>query len=672
METYNNILCISGNELVKLIGNKNTYDTVRRAIVKNHGEDAIVKRACYGNSALIRFDALPHKYKELVLSKTALKEPTETAKSFINQVEQDPEALEFYSNYELPDGRILGEFAPMTVREYCQNAAVLNAIRTIYNAALAARNALSGGKPAGFWEAALNTVNSVRVELGHTLPSNSNRLRIKYQEYCANGYVALVSGKFCNSNSRKVTGDMERLLLSLYTMPTRPFGTEVHDQYKQFMQGQIKVACSATGEMFDPADFARNGHPAELTARTVWNYLNNPKNRAIVDSKRSGSFQFNNQHRPHHHRKQPDYSFSKISMDDRDLPRLMKDGKRVKAYYAYDVASGCVIGRSYSRYKDEALFIDCMRDMFRTIDRNGFKMPSEVEVENHLVNKFFDDLALMFPFVRICNPGNSQEKHAEHLNRAKKYGVEKKTQGGIGRWYARHEAYRVDTAKVNDEFVEKSFTYERLVADDIAACNEFNNMPHPNQKKYPGKTRWQVLCENMNPNLRDVSKAMVYRSIGERTATSINRNQYVTVQETKFQLPDPEVIEKLQPGNTTVQAYYLPDSDGVVSEVYLYQGQQFICKAQPIVKYSTAKAEQTADDVEAYTEQAKYVSKFDTMIKKAKKDLHVPVIIETETAEAIQTAEPVIVPKATGEKAETFEDLLEGYDDYKARALNQL
>ncbi|MCG9911877.1 MAG: hypothetical protein MH137_11300 [Flavobacteriales bacterium] len=672
METYNNILCISGSELVQIIGSKNTYDSVRRNIVKVHGENAIVKRACYGNSALIRFDALPPKYKELVLNQTTFKQPTEEVKSFIDQVEQDPEALEFYSHYELPDGRILGEFAPQTVREYCQNAAVLNTIRTIYNKAIAARNSLSGGKPAGFWDNALSTINSCREELGHTLPSNSNRLRIKYQEYCDKGYEALVSGKFGNNNSRKVTSEMERLLLSLYTMPNKPFGSDVHHLYALFMKGQISVACSATGEMFSPEDFTRNGHPAEITARTVWNYLNNPKSRAIVDARRSGSFQFNAMHRPHHHRKLPVFSFSKISMDDRDLPRHMKDGKRVKAYYAYDVASGCVVGRAYSRNKDEVLFVDCMKDIFRTIDRHGFKMPMEVEVENHLVNKFFDDLALMFPFLRICNPGNSQEKHAEHLNRAKKYGVEKKTQNGIGRWYARHEAYRVDTAKVNDEFVEKTFTYERLVADDIAACNEFNNQLHPNQKKYPGKTRWQVLCENMNPNLREVSKAMVYRSIGERTATSIVRNQYVTVQETKFQLPDPEVMAKLQPGNTSVQAYYLPDTEGIVSEVYLYQGSQFICKAQPIVKYSTAKAEQTADDVEAYTAQAKYVAKFDRMVKEAKKELHSPVIIDSETVEQIGSATPDIVEQKPSIDEPTFDDLMDGYDDYAARAFNQL
>ena len=113
-------------------------------------------------------------------------------------------------------------------------------------------------------------------------------------------------------------------------------------------------------------------------------------------------------------------------MDDRDLPRKMLNGKRVKAYYAYDVKSGCVIGAAYSKTKDEELFLDCLRDMFRNITKNGWGIPGEVEVENHLVNKFFDDLAVMFPNVKICIPGNHREKRAEHLNRAKKYTTEKK------------------------------------------------------------------------------------------------------------------------------------------------------------------------------------------------------------------------------------------------------
>ena len=85
------------------------------------------------------------------------------------------------------------------------------------------------------------------------------------------------------------------------------------------------------------------------------------------------------------------------------------------------------------------------------------------------------------------------------------YGVEKRTQVGIGRWYAKLEANRPKEEKVYDEknntYKVKSYTYDELVADDIRAIGEYNSQLHPNQKKYPGMTRWDVLCARQNPNL---------------------------------------------------------------------------------------------------------------------------------------------------------------------------
>lgn len=93
---------------------------------------------------------------------------------------------------------------------------------------------------------------------------------------------------------------------------------------------------------------------------------------------------FMHEQRPHVHRESPEYSFSKVSFDDRDLPRKLKDSKqRPKAYYAYDVASQCVVGFSYSRKKDVDLVVDMFRNMFRLIERNGWGIPAQVEVENH-------------------------------------------------------------------------------------------------------------------------------------------------------------------------------------------------------------------------------------------------------------------------------------------------
>jgi len=667
MQYLNNTLAISRPELLMFFPER-TITSWQLDVVKKGGGSQ--------NTTLYAYESIPTHKREIIESKLGKPETIAVAQTFTDRISSDAKAVEFYSNYKLNDGRHLPE---KTQREYAINAAILNAIKVILADASESRKRL-GGNLKGFWAKALTAVNNIRTDKQHTLPANERALQRTFEAYVGKktkangttGYEALISGKFCNDNSRKVTDNIERLIMSLYAMPNKPFSMGVHALYQEFLNGKIEVVDRKTGEVFNVEDFMKDGKPIEISHATVWSYLNQPENRVIVDKVRSGNFNFNNEHRPHHHRLAPSYSLSKITLDDRDLPRKCVNGKRVKAYYAYDVASGCVIGRAYSMAKDEALFLDCMQDMFRLIDREGFGMPAEIEVENHLVNKFFDDLAVMFPFMRICNPGNSQEKHAEHLNRQKKYSVEKATQTGIGRWWSKHEAYRVDQDKVNDEFVEKTYTYEQLVADDLKACADFNNQLHPRQKKYPNKTRWQVLVENLNNNLAQVNKAVVYKSIGEHTNTTINRNQYVTVQYGKYQLPNPTVLQKLQPNNYNVDAFYLPDADGMIGEVYLYQNGVYVCKCEKIVEYNTARAERTDADEIAYTNQAKYVSAFDKLSKEGKEELAAPVIMKKDAMNAAVATEFEVVKEKVIQEPEIIEHNNDDLMDWAKQAIDNL
>ena len=529
------------------------------------------------------------------------------------------------------------------------NASAIRAVLRLMANTKSLRRAQFGGRVQ--WDEMAAAVAYFKQEYGHTLPESTLRLRKKVAQFNREGYACLISGKFQNQNTRRVNYRTERLILSLDCQPERPFNTTTHEMYLQFVCGELDVYDPETGELFDPEDFTdKNGEPIMLSEATIRNYLNNPKNRALRAKYHDSAWKFNNEYRPHHNRKAAGWAFSKVSLDDRDLPRKMADGNRVKAYYAYDVASGCVVGYAYNRLKTADLFLDCVRNMFQLIDRQGWNCPAEVEVEHHLVGNFADGLmraGVVFPFVRWCNPGNSQEKRAEHFNRAKKYGVEKRSQVGIGRWYARLEANRPKVEKIYDEFnntyKEATYTYEQLVAEDIRAIATYNNQLHPNQTMYPGLTRWQVLCENQNPNLSPVDKALLYRFIGERTRTSIRRNMYCTVRGVKFGLPSPELIGRLAPNDYAVEAFYMPDAEGNVSEVYLYQGNNFIATCAPIGLYNEATAERTGEDVQNYLEQSKYVAQFDAMIRREKiqKVKILPCDMPTDKVEVVE-AGPII------------------------------
>lgn len=533
----------------------------------------------------------------------------------------DAKAREFYTRFRFDNGDAL---PPEHIQEYTVNASVIEAVMRAMEDATFMRKAMKAG-PVNWGELA-GAISYYQAEFGHTLPVSVNRFKKRVNDFKVNGYESLISRKFMNQNRRKVTYDIERLLLSIDAQPEQPFNTTVWEQYNMFVQGELELYDPETGEVLNPSDFTdKDGNPLVLSPATVACYLNNPKNKALRGKLHMSQWDFNNAYRPYHLRSIGEYALSKVSLDDRDLPRPMKDGNRVKAYYAYDVVSGAVVGYAYNRYKTGELFLDCMRNMFQTLDRNGMYIPAELEVEHHLVSDFADGLmqaGTVFPLIRWCNPGNSREKRAEHKNREKKYGVEKRTQVGIGRWYAKLEANRPKEEKVYDEknntYKVKTYSYEELVADDIRAIETFNAQPHPNQKRYPGMSRWDVLCAHQNPNLAPWDKAVLYRFIGQHTKTTIRQNTYCTVMYNQYGLPSPEIIEKLEPRNYKVDAYYLPDADGTISEVYIYQNGRYIATCKAVARYNENTAEQTEADKAAYTEQAKYVAKFDKMMKDGK------------------------------------------------------
>lgn len=574
-----------------------------------------------GSYALIEIATMPLRFQERIKLKYGEMKENILRNWFIGHYHIDAKAREFYTRFRFDNGDAL---PPEHIQEYTVNASVIEAVLRAMDDATFMRKAMKVG-PVNWGELA-GAISYYQAEFGHTLPVSSNRFKKRVNDFKAHGYESLISRKFMNQNRRKVTYDIERLLLSIDGQPEQPFNTTVWEQYNMFVQGELELYDPETGEVLNPADFTdKDGNPVVLSPATVANILNNPKNKALRAKLHMSQWDFNNAYRPYHLRSIGEFSLSKVSLDDRDLPRPMKDGNRVKAYYAYDVVSGAVVGYAYNRYKTTELFLDCMRNMFQTLDRNGMYIPAELEVEHHLVSDFADGLmqaGTVFPLIRWCNPGNSREKRAEHKNREKKYGVEKRTQVGIGRWWAKLEANRPKEEKVYDEknntYKVKTYSYEELVADDIRAIQTFNAQPHPNQKRYPGMSRWDVLCAHQNPNLAPWDKAVLYRFIGQHTETTIRQNTYCTVMYNQYGLPSPEIIEKLEPRNYKVDAYYLPDADGTINEVYIYQNGRYIATCKPVARYNENTAEQTEYDKAAYTEQSKYVAQFDKMMKDGK------------------------------------------------------
>lgn len=684
MEYYGKILCISYNDLTYddrpvMVNGKADYSRSRTLkgvhpstlseeelapilSVPNYKKLAAKKEINVvrpgkglGSYALVEIATMPLRFQERIKLKYGDMKEDVIRNWLGSHYHIDAKAREFYTRFRFDNGDAL---PPEYIQEYTVNASVIEAVMRAMEDATFMRKAMKAG-PVNWGELA-GAISYYQAEFGHTLPVSSNRFKKRVNDFKANGYESLISRKFMNQNRRKVTYDIERLLLSIDAQPEQPFNTTVWEQYNMFVQGDLELYDPETGEVLNPADFTdKDGNPLVLSPATVANYLNNPKNKALRAKLHMSQWDFNNAYRPYHLRSIGEFSLSKVSLDDRDLPRPMKDGNRVKAYYAYDVVSGAVVGYAYNRYKTTELFLDCMRNMFQTLDRNGMYIPAELEVEHHLVSDFADGLmqaGTVFPLIRWCNPGNSREKRAEHKNREKKYGVEKRTQVGIGRWWAKLEANRPKEEKVYDEknntYKVKTYSYEELVADDIRAIRTFNAQPHPNQKRYPGMSRWDVLCAHQNPNLAPWDKAVLYRFIGQHTETTIRQNTYCTVMYNQYGLPSPEIIEKLEPRNYKVDAYYLPDADGTINEVHIYQNGRYIATCKPVARYNENTAEQTEADKAAYTEQSKYVAQFDKMMKDGK--IKRVGILAKEEAKLITEVQAEAVPLPTQAEEEDY------------------
>ncbi|MCR5394193.1 MAG: hypothetical protein K6E86_02200 [Bacteroidales bacterium] len=614
MEYYGQRLCISQSDLV---GGGVMNAACYRQLAHRGSIEVVQKGGGRGNIALVAVDSLPARYKKKVeaLYPGGMQE---RLKGWIcSNYERDQSAVAWF--YDKTKTGI--DLTEEKVNEYVVNASVLNTCIKLYDRAQAAQR-LFGGKYN--WDQMGAVLEILKKEYGHTLPTSGLRLRKRVNEYKSNGYVALISGKYGNQSARKVDQKTERLILGIAILPNKPWNTSVAEMYNQFVTGELEVYDPDTGELLNPEDWCdKNGEPMVLSESTINNYLNKPKNRMLIEHALSSFTTFMHEQMPHVHRHAGEYSLSQITMDDVDLTRKLNDSKqRVHAYYAYDVVSQCVLGASYARKKDEGLVVDCFRDMFRLIERNGWGMPAGIEVENHLMTQYkegFLQAGVAFPFVHFCAPQNSQEKYAEAMNGAKKRSVIHKNHEGIGRFYGKGK-WRTESQKISDETNElyedkEYYSWDELIADDLRDNHEWNHSLHPNQKKYPGMTRWEVLQANINPNLKPLDKLTLSRYIGERVETSIKRNSTVQVAYCEWWLSDTSVLEKLMPNNYKVTAYYLPDENGEPTDVYLFQGDRYIDHVERVATYNRVMAEQTDEDVVAYIEQQKKISKFGKYVR---------------------------------------------------------
>lgn len=666
---HNNILAITMDEWLSSGLSYSLYKSD-----KKRGYLRTINRAGYANGVLIEFDSLRQDRRDVIEAKLGDVRKLASRSLLEDYIKPDTKAAEFFSTYRLPDGRTL---SPKHQLKYMSEAILLNALHSYTNSVISKRKSIGVGKR-GIYDMAASLLADVNKDrFPNDLPTNPRRLMDKLKKYQVNGYESLVHGNWGNSNSRKVNEMVERLLISIYCMDNLPFGEWVHDYYLQFISGALQILDIETGELFNRNEFRdKNGNYIILSVATIWNVLNRPDNQTLIDRLRNNRIDHITTKTPHNFRYKPQYSLSKISMDDRTLPRKTTAGEWVNLYYSFDVASGCVIGVAIGTDKPNlAMVRDCLIDMYRNITANGLKWPAEVECENHLMRDIEDSLRRLFGFVTFTTPNVSRGKRAEHGIKAKKYGDEKRYQVGIGRWNAKGKAFKTKSPNKDEDYKQPRLPLDELIAEEYESIERFNHTLHPDQVRYKGKTRWQVLVENLYPGLLDPKAEVIAREIGSKTETSLRNNDYVRVQYENYAVEDYSILSKLKPNNFNLEAYYIP-VDGLIKEVYLYQGDTYLGKANKVERYQEAKVERTDHDEQVRMEQSKRQAIYHSMEKKlkAQKFKKVKIIEETqEKLEAYDSIVPVVIDMNNTIEETDWEKLASTKEeDIVTRALNNL
>lgn len=207
MEYYGNTLCISHTELIAGIMTEDTVKNLRR-----RKQIKQVQRACYGTPALFAVESLPLKYRTEVYRRYPDLQEKADSKPFMDTITPDGQAMQFYADYVLADGRHL---TTEKQAEYSNNCAIMNAFRQCIETSNSHR--LRQSKPrlnkTEFWRKAAAALPRLADRFPHSLPESDRRLQRKFNEYLHEGYVCFISKKFQNINAAKVDDDVKESVL---------------------------------------------------------------------------------------------------------------------------------------------------------------------------------------------------------------------------------------------------------------------------------------------------------------------------------------------------------------------------------------------------------------------------------------------------------------------------
>lgn len=459
MEYFGNIIAVTMHELTQsddgeAVMSRSAYDhlvTRGRVNVLRPGKGL-------GSYALIEYHSLPERFRLRFEAKYG--NPEKIMKQEDMPLAADSEAQKYYHEYLLPNGEHLPEDKQT---EYTLNARVLNALREMRGTQKAMRRACNNNTPV-IWSNIFATAEELRQAYGHTLPKSEARLRDKLRQYTKEGYACLVSGKFCNANTLKITKAAGRQIVALRRCRVPVYTT------KQLFEEFNRIA-------------ERRGWKRLASQSSLVQYLERPEIKPLWYDAVYGELAAKQLYARRNKTEMPTMRDSLWYGDGTKLNlfyKAVENGKTVvrsaSVYEVIDAYSETLLGYAVS---DTENFDAQFRAFRMAIETAGHK-PYEIVTDNQggqrskIAQKFFANICRIN---RPTAPYNAPSKSIESV---------------FGRFQKQvlHEDWRFtggnitskEAWKINREFLEankeKLFTYEEMLEAYSVARSKWNAMKH--------------------------------------------------------------------------------------------------------------------------------------------------------------------------------------------------
>lgn len=547
-----------------------------------------------GNPSLIAFDSLPPKYKKLAQERFGDPKVEAEKEGLLKDIEIKSEAVDFFKRHTIEySDRI--ESLPDEVQElYVNNAAVLDALKIKWDKHVNA-NRSQGKRPmtGEFWKNHSLAVQKLKTlkenRINHDLPKNPRRLHEKLQEYINVGYASLVSQRFANTYSVKITEKAGDWLVARYA--TRSIDIVTIEQLF------AEYNCKAEKE----------GWKKLKSTKAVRDYLYRPEIEPKWHAARFGELSAKEKFGRQHRRKQLERRDTIWYSDGTKMNYYYQDenGKvrTCNVYEVIDAYSECFLGYHISATEDyEAQYYAYKM----AIQKAGHK-PYELKYDNQGGHKKLEASDLLKNLARHAvntAPYNGKSKTIESaFNRFQSQFLHKD-------WYftGQNITAKKKESRGNEEFIlanQKNLpTLDEVKAQYAKRREEWNNAPHPKT----GIARSEMYRTSVNEETQAVDCLDIISIFGVTTkdpATyraggieiQVKKQKYAYEVLTADGMPDMDFYRR----NIGRKLYtrYCPDDMSIVS---LYEKDatgkmRFVAMAQTFIAIEGAMQNQTSEDL---------------------------------------------------------------------------